>query len=120
MVLHVCTLRFLWASRQQRAASCLRVLHAQIGTKLMFANVLKGYVFQIKHIATVTTYSNDHGYVPLVVNTSRYFPHSRLNTGFITRLARRVSLVEQELFTHPEHMNSPPGFGGVRVTRSLV
>ena len=38
---------------------------------------------------------NDHGYVPLVVNTSRSFPHSRLITGFVTRLTRRVLLVEQ-------------------------
>jgi len=30
--------------------------------------------------------TNDHGYVPLVVNTSRFFPHSRLITGFVTRL----------------------------------
>jgi hypothetical protein len=31
-----------------------------------------------------------------------------------------VSLVEQELLTLPEHMSSPPGFSGVRVTRSFV
>ena len=31
-----------------------------------------------------------------------------------------MSLVEQELPTLPEHMSSPPGFSGVRVTRSLV
>jgi hypothetical protein len=61
--------------------------------------------------------TNDHGYVPLVVNTSRSFPHSRLITGFVTRLTRRVSLVEQELLTLPEFT---PGFSGVRVTRSLV
>ena len=30
--------------------------------------------------------TNDHGYVTLVVNTSRSFPHSWLITGFITRL----------------------------------
>ena len=52
--------------------------------------------------------TNDHGYVPLVVNTSRSFPHSRLITGFVTRLTRRVSLVEQELLTLPEHLSSPP------------
>ena len=38
-----------------------------------------------------------HLYVPLVVNTSRSFPHSWLITGVITRLTRWVSLVEQEL-----------------------
>ena len=63
---------------------------------------------------------NDHGYVPLVINTSRPFPHSWLNTGVVTRVTRRVPLVEQELLTLPEHMNSPPVFSGVRVARSLV
>ena len=62
--------------------------------------------------------TNDHGYVLLVVNTS--FPHSRLITGFVTRLTRRVSIVEQELLTLPEHLSSPPVFSRVRVTRSLV
>jgi hypothetical protein len=37
-----------------------------------------------------------------------------------TRLTRRISLVEQELLTLLEHLNSPPVFSGVRVTRSLV
>ena len=31
-----------------------------------------------------------------------------------------MPLVEQELFTLPEHLNSPPVFSGVRVTRSIV
>ena len=31
-----------------------------------------------------------------------------------------MSVVEQELFTLPEHLSSPPAFSGVRVTRSLV
>jgi len=56
----------------------------------------------------------------LVVNTSRSFPHSRLITGFVTRLTRRVPLVEQELHTLPEHPSSSPVFSGVRVTQSLV
>jgi hypothetical protein len=42
------------------------------------------------------------------------------DTGFVTRLIRRVPLVEQELLTLPEHLSSPPVFSGVRVTRSLV
>ena len=63
---------------------------------------------------------NDHGYVPLVVNTYQSFPHSRLITGFVTRLTRRVPLVEQDLLTLPEHISSPPVFTGVRVTLSLV
>ena len=65
-------------------------------------------------------YGRHHGYVALVVNTSRSFPHSRLITGFVTRLTRRVPLVEQELLTLPVHLSSPPVFSGVRVTRSLV
>ena len=52
--------------------------------------------------------------------SSRTFPHSWLITGFVTRLIRRVSLVEQELLTPPEHMSSSPVFSGVRVTRSIV
>jgi len=38
----------------------------------------------------------------------------------VTRLIRRVPVVEQELPTLPEHLSSPLVFGGVRVTRSLV
>jgi hypothetical protein len=61
--------------------------------------------------------TNDHGYVPLVVNTSRSFSHSWLITGFVTRLTWPVPLVEQEL---PTHLSSPPVFSGVHVTQSLV
>jgi hypothetical protein len=64
--------------------------------------------------------TNDHGYASRVVNVSRSFPHSWLITGFAISVARRVLLMEQELFTLPEHLSSPPGFSGVRVTRSLV
>jgi hypothetical protein len=39
---------------------------------------------------------------------------------FVSTFNRGVSLVEQELLTLPEHLSSPPGFGGVRVTRSSV
>jgi hypothetical protein len=63
--------------------------------------------------------TNYHRYVPLIVNTSRSFPHSWLITGFVTRLKRLVPLVEQELLTLPEHL-SLPVFSGVRVTRSLA
>jgi hypothetical protein len=63
--------------------------------------------------------TNDYGYVPLVVSTSQSFPRSWLITGFVTRLTRRVSLVEQELLTLPDHLGSPSVFSGVRATRSL-
>jgi hypothetical protein len=38
--------------------------------------------------------TNDHGYVSPVVTTSWSFPRPWLITWFVTRLARRVSLVE--------------------------
>ena len=28
--------------------------------------------------------TNDNGYVPLIINTSRFFPHSRLITGYVS------------------------------------
>jgi hypothetical protein len=40
--------------------------------------------------------------------------------GFVIRLTRQVSLVEQELPTLPKHLSLPPVFSEVRVTRSLV
>jgi hypothetical protein len=39
---------------------------------------------------------NDHGYVPLVVNTSRSFPNSSLMTGFVTRFL--VSVIKCFVF----------------------
>ena len=56
----------------------------------------------------------------IILNTSRSFPHSRLITGVVAILARRVLLVEQELPTLPGHLSSPPVYSGVRVTQSLV
>ena len=46
----------------------------------------------------------------------------RLNTGFVTRVTRMVSHVEQDfnLFTHLELMSSPTVFSGNYVVRSLV
>ena len=38
------------------------------------------------------------------------FPRSWLITEFVTRITRRLSLVEQELLTIPEHLSSPPVF----------
>ena len=64
--------------------------------------------------------TNDHGYIPFVVNNSQSFPHWWLITGFVIRLTRRVSLVEQKMPTFPVHLSSPPIFSEVCVTRSLV
>jgi hypothetical protein len=64
--------------------------------------------------------ANDHGYVPLVVNTFRSFLHSCLINVFVIKVTRRMPLVEQELLTIPQHLSSPPISSVVRVTRSLV
>jgi hypothetical protein len=45
--------------------------------------------------------------VACISGLSSSFPNSRLITGFVTRLKRRVPLVEQELLTLPEHLSSP-------------
>ena len=39
---------------------------------------------------------------------------------YVTRVTRRVPLVEKDLPPHPKHLRSPPSFSGVRVARSLV
>jgi hypothetical protein len=53
--------------------------------------------------------TNDHGYVPFDVSTSRSFPRSCLITVFVTGVTRQVPLVVQELIILPEHLNSNPG-----------
>ena len=65
--------------------------------------------------------TNDHGYVPLVVNICRSFPHSWLINGFVTRLSRRVPLVSCAETAYPSAAPEvTPVISGVRVTRSLV
>ena len=44
---------------------------------------------------------------------------SNISTGFVARVTRNVLLVEQELFTIPEHLGSSPVFSGVHGTPSL-
>jgi hypothetical protein len=75
---------------------------------------------KIFEVMTSTLSKGTLCYVPLVVSTSRFFPHSRLTTGFMIRLTRRVPLVEQELPTLPGHLRSPPVLSDVCVTRSSV
>ena len=58
--------------------------------------------------------TNDQGYVPFIVITTRSFPNSWLVTGLLTRVTQQVSQVELELPTLPEHLSSPPVFSGVR------
>ena len=52
----------------------------------------------------------DHGYVMFVVITTRSFRYSWFMTGFVARVTRHVSLVEQKLLIPPEHLSSLPGF----------
>jgi hypothetical protein len=59
----------------------------------------------------------DHGYVQFVVLKIRSFPNSWLITGFATKVARWVTLVEQDIPTLSEHLSSTPVF---RVIESLV
>jgi hypothetical protein len=54
--------------------------------------------------------TNDHGYVPFVVITIWFFPHSWFVSGFLTRVAWRVPHVEQEQLTVPGHISSTPVF----------
>ena len=71
--------------------------------------------------------TNDHIYVLFVVITIQSvwyllffisFPVMLCQiTGFVTRLTRWMSLVEQELLTRPEYLSLPRGF---RVAQSVV
>ena len=62
------------------------------------------------HYGRHLTLFNLYRYVPFVVITSRFFPHSGLITRFVTRVARRVPYVEMELHTRPEHLTRLPCF----------
>ena len=50
------------------------------------------------------TWRNDHRYVPLIVNTSRSFPHSWPITGYLAKLTSGAGTA----YISPEHLNSPP------------
>ena len=50
----------------------------------------------------------------------RPFLHSWLIIWFVTRVTRRVPLVEQELLTLPEYPSTPPVFRVIRVAQTLV
>ena len=55
-----------------------------------------------------------------IIHQYLYQQNKHLPLSFVTRLTRRVPLVEQQLLALLEHLNSPPVFSEVRVTRSLV
>ena len=99
---------------------CTRIVWSVVWLSLSLIKVTHGSPSWLGWPLWNICVTNDHGYVPLVVNTSLPFPHSQLITGFVIRLTRRVSLVEQKLLILPEHLSSPPIFNGVRVTRYLV
>jgi hypothetical protein len=68
------------------------------------------YYFERFTVATVTCcllrnvcVTNDHGWVSFVVIIIQPFPHSRLITGFVTRVTRWVPHADQELLTLLEH-----------------
>jgi hypothetical protein len=54
------------------------------------------------------------------ISFSFSFPRSLLITGFVTRVSRYVSHVEEDLPTYPEHPSSSSVFINVLVARSLV
>ena len=58
--------------------------------------------------------------VLFVIITSRSFSHSRLITGCVPRVTRRMPHVEREQITLPEYLILPSVSCGVRVARSLV
>ena len=85
---------------------------------ILFFNLLEQAYFSPRLKSSLQNFSGRHSQpFPFYVLSS---PLSWLITGFVTRLTRRVSLVEQELLTLPEHMSSPPVFSGICATRSLV
>jgi hypothetical protein len=62
---------------------------------LFMVSIIHNYISVSVVIAIIL--SHDHRYVPFVVITILFFPHSWLITGFVTRVTRRVLHVEQEL-----------------------
>ena len=81
-----------------------------------------GHYHHLDNLYRITV-TDGHGYFPFVIITIRFFPYSWLHefiTGFVSRITRRVSLVEQELPTLPQHTSSRPLFSGVRVAQILV
>jgi hypothetical protein len=76
------------------------------------------YAMVIVH--TCINIANDHGYFPFVVITIQSFPHSWLIMGFVTRVIRRVPLVEQELLTVLGHLSSPSVLSGFLCMFTIV
>ena len=86
---------------------------------ILYFNLIFYTVFLSRPLYNIC-FRNAHGNFPLVVITFWFFPYSWFSSGFVTRLTRRVPLVEQKLLTLPEHLSSPPVFSGIHVTQSSV
>jgi hypothetical protein len=83
------------------SASSLKQYWTVKGRRFLMVNL----DFESFTVATMTWLT-----ILFVVFTIWSFLNSWLITGFVTRLTRQVSLVEQELSALPEHLSSPPGF----------
>jgi hypothetical protein len=59
-------------------------------------------------------------YIKLTYPQSFIWEDALQITFYVTYVTRRVSHVEQELLTLPEHLSSTPVLSGIRVSRSLV
>ena len=81
-------------------------------TSLICLNLPVGWLKETHHYLFEIC---DHVYVPVVVSTSLSFPCPWLITGFVTRVTRRVSLVEQGLLslTKRGHLRKPPVLVGL-------
>jgi hypothetical protein len=75
---------------------------------LSWSHHLESFTLATMTLVTVMSIrvTNDHEYVPLVENNFQSFPHSWLIIEFVIRLTRQVPLVEQYMFTLPEHLSS--------------
>ena len=68
------------------------------------------YLYSLGSIQLEDIYvTNEHGYAPLVVSTSKSFSHSWLITRFVTRVTWQVPLIAQELVTLTGAIKFTPG-----------
>jgi hypothetical protein len=104
--------------------------HCKLFSVLIYCNKIGfryKYMLNVQHFRLATNIALNY-YLRHVNNCDLWYIEpsetlilrSWLITGFVSRLTRRVSLVEQELLTLPEHLSSPQVFSGVRVSRPLV
>ena len=92
-----------------------------ISSNLTFNNqyIIKKVKIQPVFVFFLNAFSIILIYNPLVLITFRPFLHSWLITGLVTRVTRRMPLMEQELLTIPEHLNSCLSFSLFLLTTVL-